>query len=249
MSTVISTTVPLRQLGGCIKNASQVAANVASTTYTNTGLVASTKYGYYVAALDAAGNESTKTNAEANATSATTLSPPDTTRPTDPVRQLPLQSMLSKSVCLGPRALDNVSVAGYNVYRAVVTNGVVGTYTKLPPSVSGDPYTLRAPGNTTPVTYSDGLVNPSTTYSYQVEAVDSSGNLSLHRVPQDNSTRATTPSLGDTTPPSQPHNVRSFTTQTGPALTPTANTITVTWDPSTDNVGVSRYELYRKAPD
>ena len=52
----------------------------SGTTYTDTGLTASTAYTYTVSAFDAAGNES----AQSSAVTATTLAPSDTTAPSVP---------------------------------------------------------------------------------------------------------------------------------------------------------------------
>jgi hypothetical protein len=240
-----------RYLTSANPNTAMQVADVTGTTFTDNAAndaantpQPNTGYTYYVVALDAAGNFSP----HSPTATATTLVAPDTTPPTDPGTPTVTAANSFQVNLSWAKSTDAVSLAGYNVYRAVVTNGVVGTYTKLPPPTGNTSYTVTAPGSTTPVTFSDGTVNPSTTYSYQIEAVDSAGNVSVHRIPQNNSAQVTTPALGDTTPPSQPINVRSFTTQTGPTLTPTANTITVTWDPSTDNTGVATYKLYRKTP-
>jgi chitodextrinase len=72
----------------------------------------------------------------------------------------------------------------------------------------------------------------STTYSYAVQAVDAAGNASA----QSASASATTQAGPDTIPPSVP------TGLTGKAVSPTR--ITLTWKASTDNVGVTGYNVY-----
>ena len=67
---------------------------------------------------------------------------------------------------------DNVGVSGYAIYRDGSQVGTVGTQT----------------------TYADQTVQPSTTYSYQVLAMDANGNKSA----------LSTPALGVTTPPTGP---------------------------------------------
>ena len=57
-----------------------LATVTSGTTYTDTGLTASTAYAYTVSAFDAAGNES----AQSSAVTATTQPPQDTTAPSVP---------------------------------------------------------------------------------------------------------------------------------------------------------------------
>jgi chitodextrinase len=73
-------------------------------------------------------------------------------------------------------------------------------------------------------------LSPSTLYSFTVAALDAAGNASAQSAPLP----VTTP---DTTAPSTPTGLSVS------ALTQTF--LTLTWSPATDNVGVSRYEVYR----
>jgi chitodextrinase len=84
----------------------------------------------------------------------------------------------------------------------------------------------------TSTTYRDTGLSPSTLYSYWVIAVDEVGNLSEESVP----TSATT-FQPDTTPPSIPSGL-SF-------VSPSTNEIDLSWKPSTDNVAVAGYYIYR----
>jgi len=78
--------------------------------------------------------------------------------------------------------------------------------------------------------YSDPGLTAGTSYSYRVRAVDGAGNLSGYS----NVATAVPP---DTTVPSTP---------TGLAATAASNTqINLTWNASTDNVGVTGYRVYR----
>jgi chitodextrinase len=81
-------------------------------------------------------------------------------------------------------------------------------------------------------TYSDTAVTPGQTYSYQVRAVDAAGN----RSPNSNTATATPP-IPDTQAPSKPGNLTADAT--GPF------NVNLSWGASTDNVGVSGYEIYR----
>jgi len=131
------------------RNSVQIATS-ASTTYSDTGLNATTEYSYSIAAFDAAGNVS----AQSLPVTGTTLAF-DSTPPSVP-------SGL-KSSNVGPTSLtlswtastDSSGVAGYQVFH----NGTqVGT--------------------TTTATYTDTGLAASTTYAYSVTAYDASNNFS-----------------------------------------------------------------------
>ncbi|MBC7546725.1 fibronectin type III domain-containing protein [Candidatus Saccharibacteria bacterium] len=79
--------------------------------------------------------------------------------------------------------------------------------------------------------YTDSGLTPSTNYSYAITAYDAAANESAQSVPVPTST------LADTSPPSVPANVR----QTGQTI----STVSIAWNASADNVGVSGYRVYR----
>lgn len=81
-------------------------------------------------------------------------------------------------------------------------------------------------GFTTDTYYVDNGLWPLTEYRYKVRAVDTAGNTS----PRSRIRSAET--LADEVPPSRPKNA---------SLTATSDSITVDWDPATDNVAVSHY--------
>jgi chitodextrinase len=85
-------------------------------------------------------------------------------------------------------------------------------------------------GTSTGPSFSDTGLSPNTSYSYTVDAYDSQGNISA----QSDSVTATTPA--DTTPPTVP---------TGLAATTGAHEVDLSWQPSSDNVGVTGYDVYR----
>lgn len=123
------------------------------TSYTDTGLTASSRYFYSVVAYDLAGNRSGGLGA------CRSVPPPDVTPPTVPGAPTGVQT--GKSVVLSwTAATDDRSLSGYKVYR----NGSEIA------SVSG-------------ITYTDGTIESSTSYSYTVKAVDASGNLSAASAP------------------------------------------------------------------
>ncbi|SEF77981.1 chitinase [Nonomuraea solani] len=87
----------------------------------------------------------------------------------------------------------------------------------------------------TGTTHTDTGLTANTAYNYTVRARDAAGNRSANS----NSVSATTTGGGgtDTTAPSVPGNLRS----TGV----TNNSVALAWNASTDNVGVTGYEIYR----
>ncbi|MDZ4384387.1 MAG: fibronectin type III domain-containing protein, partial [Nitrospirota bacterium] len=97
---------------------------------------------------------------------------------------------------------DDVGVASYNIYRDANPTPV---------------------GNSASTSFSDTGLSPNTSYSYEIEAVDTIGQKS---VPKSTPVAATT--TVDTTPPSQP---------TGVSCTPDASgtRVTLTWTASMDD--------------
>src|SRR5918996_1826380 len=81
--------------------------------------------------------------------------------------------------------------------------------------------------------YSDTTVSSSTTYSYQVRARDAAGNRSAFG----NTATVTTPAPPDTQAPTTPGTL----TATAGSSTP----VDLSWGASTDNVGVTGYEIFR----
>nr|WSW71637.1 glycoside hydrolase family 6 protein [Streptomyces sp. NBC_00995] len=124
-----------------------------TTSYTDSGLSASTAYSYTVKAKDAAGNVSAASSALSATTSAGGGG--DTQAPTAPTG-LTATAKTSSSVSLSWTAsTDNTAVTGYDVFR----NGV-----KV--------------GSSTTTSYTDSGLSASTAYSYTVKAKDAAGNVS-----------------------------------------------------------------------
>jgi chitodextrinase len=86
-------------------------------------------------------------------------------------------------------------------------------------------------GTSTGASFSDTGLSPNTGYSYTVGAYDSQGNVSAESA----SVAATTPA--DTTPPAAPTGLS--------ATVAGAHEIDLSWQPSSDNVGVTGYDVYR----
>ena len=162
-----------------IYRAGSLIATVGNvTSYSNTGLFASTSYSYQVTAIDAAGNASLMSNSA----SATTSAAADTTVPSTP-GNLTATAISASQINLGwVASTDNVGVTGYRIYRGGVLLATVGG---------------------TVVSYSNTGLSASTAYSYQVTAIDAAGNASL----MSNSASATTQAAPDTTLPSTPGNL------------------------------------------
>ncbi|MFC1431924.1 glycoside hydrolase family 6 protein [Streptacidiphilus sp. N1-3] len=137
------------------RGSTKVATVTSGTTYTDTGLTASTAYSYTVTAQDAAGNVSAA-SAAVTGTTAGSGGGTDTTPPSVPAG-LTVTGTTSSSVSLSWSAsTDNVGVTGYAVYRGS---------TKVATVTSG-------------TTYTDTGLTASTAYSYTVTAQDAAGNVS-----------------------------------------------------------------------
>ncbi len=192
----------------------------ASTlSYADTTVVGSTLYLYTISAYDAAGN----TSAQSGATSVTTptpVPPPDTAAPSVPTGIIGTANSQTQIALSWQAATDNVGVTGYNVYR----NG-----TKIS-SVSA-------------LSYIDTGLSAGTAYTYTVSAYDLAGNTSVQSAGQSVTTQSPVP------PPPPPVPVADTIKPSVPAgLTAVANTATqvaLTWIASTDNVGVTGYNVYR----
>jgi fibronectin type 3 domain-containing protein len=81
--------------------------------------------------------------------------------------------------------------------------------------------------------YVDNSVLPNTSYSYQVSAIDAAGNTSA----LSDAATTKTPNTPDTIQPSPPTQLA--------AKAVGASQINVSWNASTDNIGVANYEVYR----
>jgi chitodextrinase len=187
------------------RNGTQVATTNGQTlAYSDTGLTPSTTYGYTVDAFDAAGNHSTLSTQASATTAAASIgltAPGSLTATAASATQINLTWTASTG---------GTGVAGYTIYRNSVQVGTVAG---------------------TVLSYSDSPLAPSTSYTYTVDAFDST---SAHS-PQSSPASATT--LADTTPPSVPGGVSAT------ALSSTQ--IKVSWSASTDNVAVTGYTVYR----
>lgn len=121
---------------------------------------------------------------------------------------------------------------------AVSTNQINLTWNASTDNVGVAGYRVHRNGNkiatTGSTSYPDTGLTPSTTYAYTVTAYDASGNESLH---SDQVSGRTLSELSDEEPPAAP---------TGLVATAVSTTrIDLTWNASSDNVGVAGYRVYR----
>jgi cellulose 1,4-beta-cellobiosidase len=135
-----------------------LAGTATTTSFTDTGLTASTAYSYTVKARDAAGNVSAASAAVTATTQAGTGG--DTTAPSVPSSLAVTGTTASSASLSWAPSTDNVGVAGYRVYRGGVQVG-----------------TAAGP------TFTDTGLTAATQYSYTVAAYDAAGNVSARSAP------------------------------------------------------------------
>jgi chitodextrinase len=141
------------------------------TSKSDTGLAAGTGYSYQVSAVDNAGNASAKSAIA----SATTPACPDVTPPSTPTASATAASCHQVNVSWS--AASDTGGSGLNGYTLYRGDGSIVTVTNL-------------------TSFSDLNRNPSTQYTYQVDAVDGAGN----RSPKSAVATTTTPACPNTPP-------------------------------------------------
>jgi endo-1,4-beta-xylanase len=142
----------------------------------------------------------------------------DTQAPSTPAN-LAAPSTTSSSISLTWTAsTDNVGVTGYQVLRASGASG--GTFAQI--------------GASTTNSFANSGLAAGTTFRYQVRATDAAGNVSAV---SNTVTAATQAGGGDSQAPSTPANLTAPST--------TSSSISLAWTASTDNVGVTGYQVLR----
>lgn len=200
---------------GCTPS-TKVATVSSSTTFNNTGLTAGTTYMFAVSARDAAGNESAKSTPDV----ATALNlQADTTSPTVPSNLVATSISASQINLSWQASTDNVGVTGYSIYRCT-GNGCTPTV-EIGIVSSG-------------TTFQNTGLTAGTTYTYAVSAMDAAGNDSAVSVPATATTQA---APADTSAPTVPVGLS--------ATAVSSSQINLSWQTSTDNVGVTGYSIYR----
>ncbi|MDB5170385.1 MAG: Ricin-type beta-trefoil lectin domain-like, partial [Candidatus Saccharibacteria bacterium] len=177
-------------------------ASPATPSYTDSGLTPNTNYTYTVSAFDAVDNTSSQSAPLPTSTLA------DTSAPSTPTNVRQTGSTISSISIAWNASSDNVSVAGYEIYR----NGSL----------------VRTQAGTT---YTDTGLAVYSTYTYTISAYDGTNNFSGLSTP------FYAGSAQDVTPPSVPDNVHKASS--------TVSSITLAWNNSTDDAGVTGYRVYR----
>ena len=170
-----------------------------TTSYSDTGLTASTSYSYRIRAADAAGNLSSYSSTA----SATTSAAADTTPPTAPGTPT-LTVVSSGQINLSWSAsTDNLGVTGYLIQRCQGASCA----------------NFALVGASTTASYTDTGLIAATSYSYEVQATDAAGNLSGFS----NTVSGTTSVIANTPPPVITSPVSGATVLAGQSLTISAN--------------------------
>ncbi|MES2416265.1 MAG: fibronectin type III domain-containing protein [Patescibacteria group bacterium] len=182
-------------------------------------LISNTKYSYRVTSCeDTIGCKTWTSSTRFTTLKTTGTDPTDTENPTIPTN-LNVSNITQTSATISWTAsTDDVAVSGYNIYKKDTSGVVTKSNTSL---ITG-------------TTYNATGLTPGITRSYQVEAVDTSGKLSgLSNAVVFATTGGVT---SDTTSPTSPTGLSSSNI--------TQTSATISWTASTDNIGVTGYDVY-----
>ena len=138
-----------------------IAGGVTGTTFSNTGLAASTTYYYVVKAVDGDGTSAASAQAQATTPAAPSCTSVPPTGPTNLTATASSSSVIGLNWTAAP-ANPPCTITSYSVYRSTI-NGFTASPSNL--DVSG----------VTGTSFSDTGLAASTTYYYVVEALDSFG--------------------------------------------------------------------------
>ena len=190
---------------------------LTTTSFSDSTVAASTTYRYVITAVDNNGNESAPSNP---IVSATTPTPPPTcaNNPTpnpSPAPGAPTKtSSTDKSLSFSwtaSAAATGCTLSGYHIYRADAGANPIANVT------SG-------------TTYTDSNLTPNTSYTYTIEAFDTSSHTTK-------GTAAVLATAPDTSAPSTPGSVVATATS--------SSQVSLGWSASSDDVGVTNYRIYR----
>jgi chitodextrinase len=136
-----------------------IASGLAGTSYSDTGLAASTTYYYKVEAVDTAGS-----SAASSQVSTKTLAPGCTVVPSAPGGLLGTAASasvinLSWTAEIAP---VNCAISSYSVFRSTTSGFAPSSNNLIASGLTG-------------TSYSDSGLAPSTTYYYKIEAFDAAG--------------------------------------------------------------------------
>ena len=130
-------------------------ATTAQAFYTDTGLTGATTYSYYVQAFDLAGNVSASSPA-------VLVTSWNSTPPSAPPSVVGTAVSCQEIKLTWSAATDKIAIGSYRVFRGTSANNLIQV---------GSTYS-------TPASYTNYPMTPSTTYYFGVEAVDTDGNVS-----------------------------------------------------------------------
>jgi len=158
--TISSYSVFRSTTSGFTPSSSNQVGTATGTTFSNTGLTASTTYFFKVEAVDAAGSSA----ASAQASATTSAGSSCTTVPSAPAG-LTATAASSSGINLSWTAVTpptNCSISSYAVFRSTTSGFTPSSSNQIATVTSG-------------TTFSDTGLTASTTYYYKVEAVDAAG--------------------------------------------------------------------------
>ncbi|MVP01322.1 fibronectin type III domain-containing protein [Paenibacillus lutrae] len=215
-STLVLTTTLFLSLIPAMASAADRGAWTASTSYASGDTVSYGGKTYQVVQPHTSLNGWEPPNVPALWKVVTGGGTPDTQAPSAPSNLRVSGTSTTTSIALAWNAAsDNVGVTGYDIYRGTTLIG----------SASG-----------TALTYTDTGLTANTTYTYTVKAKDAAGNVSGV---SNTLSAATQP--GSSGPDTQAPTVPAGLASTGA----TTSSVSLSWNASTDNVGVTQYEVYR----
>jgi endoglucanase len=158
--TISSYSVFRSTTSGFTPSSSNQVGTATGTTFSNTGLTASTTYFFKVEAVDAAGSSA----ASAQASATTSAGSSCTTVPSAPAG-LTATAVSSNGINLSWTAVTpptNCTISSYTVFRSTTSGFTPSSNNQIATVTSG-------------TTFSDTGLTASTTYYYKVEAVDAAG--------------------------------------------------------------------------
>jgi hypothetical protein len=212
-----------------------IASGLTGTTYSNTGLTASTTYYYVVRAVDAEGTSATSTQASATTPAYSAIAPPTSlTAAGSSYQQIDLRWVASTAPA------PNTTPVNYSIYRSTTTPftpssaNLMGTTVGITNYVDSNyPATLTAGESSIPP---GPGIKPSTTYYYQVIASTLSG-ISP-------SAAASATSLPATPSTNAPAALTGLT-----AMAENASEIDLIWNSTNSGIGTvaTTYYIYRSA--
>ncbi len=129
-----------------------------------------------------------------------------------------------------PSGLTATAASATQINLSWTNNASNQTGFKVERSPDGATFTQIGTTGATTTIYSDGPLAPVTTYFYRVRATNVAGDSTYSNV-------ASTATLADTTPPTAPANLS--------ATAASSTQINLSWIASTDNVGVTQYQIQR----